>query len=196
MGRDKPGLPFPGPDDDPLVCRVAASVASVAGPPTIAGPLDYGTGWHRVSDQAGLAGPVAGLIAGLAALPDPLVLVLGADLPFPSPRLARGLADLAQRQPEAQAVVPERSGRLEPLFAVYRRDCLADLLASARQLSRPERGPSLRRTLEQLRLRRVLEGEWRIWDPVGDSFVNCNTPDELAAAAARVQAQPDQGGIR
>ena len=196
MGRDKPGLPFPGPDDDPLVCRVAAAVASVAGPPTIAGPLDYGTGWRRVSDQAGLTGPVAGLIAGLAASPDPLVLVLGADLPFPSPVLARGLSDLAQRHPEAQAVIPERGGRLEPLFAVYRRECLADLLASARQLSRPERGPSLRRTLERLQLRRVVESEWRIWDPVGDSFVNCNTPDELAAAAARVQARPDQGGIR
>jgi molybdopterin-guanine dinucleotide biosynthesis protein A len=196
MGQDKPGLPFPGPTDEPLVYRVAAAVASVAGPPTIAGPQDYGTGWRRVGDEPGLSGPVAGLIAGLAANPLPLLLVLAADLPFPSPNLARGLADLARSHPRAQVIIPERDGRLEPLFAIYRNDCRADLLSSARQLTRRERGPSLRGTLERLQLRRVAESEWRVWDPDGDSFVNCNTPDELAAAAARVHTGREQGGIR
>jgi molybdopterin-guanine dinucleotide biosynthesis protein A len=196
MGRDKPGLPFPGPDDAPLVRRVAAEVDAVAGPPTIAGKQDYGTGWPLVSDEPGLAGPVGGLIAGLSANASPLVLVLGADLPFPSAEMARGLGAIAREHPEVQAVVPEREGRLEPLFAVYRRDALADLRSSARQWAGPDRGPSLRGTVERLRLRRVTETEWQVWDPAGESFINCNTPDELAAAAARVQARADQGGIR
>ncbi|HVB14204.1 MAG TPA: molybdenum cofactor guanylyltransferase [Candidatus Dormibacteraeota bacterium] len=196
MGRDKAGLPFPNPDDPPLIRRVADGVSGVAGPPTIVGPVDYGTGWRLVSDEPGLSGPVAGLIAGLAASTSDLVLVLAADLPFPSPRLARELAKLASREPESQAIVPERAGELEPLFAVYRRDALADLREMARQLGRPGHGPSLYQTVRAVRLRTVSESEWHAWDPEGDSFLNCNTPDELAAAVARARVRPNQGGYR
>jgi hypothetical protein len=38
-----------------------------------------------------MGGPVAGLIAGLASAASDWVLVLAADLPFPSPQLAEGL---------------------------------------------------------------------------------------------------------
>ncbi len=196
MGRDKPGVPFPGPDDPPLIRRVAAAVAKLAGPPTIAGPDDYGTGWPLVGDEPGLKGPIAGLIAGLAANPSDLVLVLAADLPFPSPLLAEGLAEIAGCESAAQAIVPERAGQLEPLFAIYRRDAATDLRKMARQLAGPGHGPSLRRTVAGLRLRRVSESEWRVRDPEGASFLNCNTPGELAEAAARARARPDQGGIR
>ncbi|MGC2192802.1 MAG: molybdenum cofactor guanylyltransferase [Candidatus Dormiibacterota bacterium] len=196
MGLDKPGLPFPDPGDPPLIRRVATSVAEAAGPPTIAGPHDYGTGWPLIQDEVDLRGPVAGLIAGLAANDSDLVLVLAADLPFPSPRLAQRLAEIAEREQEAQAIVPERRGELEPLFAVYRRQAAADLREMARQLNRPRHGPSLRLTVAGIRLRRVAESEWRDWDPGGDSFLNCNTPSELAEAAARAQARPDQGGDR
>lgn len=196
MGTDKAALPFPGPDDPPLIQWVAAKVAAVAGPPTIAGQHDYGTGWRLISDEVGLTGPVAGLIAGLAANDSELVLVLAADLPFPSPHLAQGLAEIAERENNAQAVVPEHNGELEPLFAVYRRDGTADLREMARQLASPGRGPSLRRTVAGVRVRRVAESEWRVWDPEGTSFLNCNTPGELAVAADRARARPDQGGNR
>lgn len=189
MGKEKPGLPFPDPSDPPLICRVAAGVAEIAGPPTIAGSDDYGTGWPLVKDEESLSGPVAGLIAGLAQNSRDLVLVLAADLPFPSPLLAEGLAEIARREPTAQAVVPERAGQLEPLFAIYRRDAAPDLRAMARQLIRPGKGPSLRRVVAGVRLRRVAESDWRLWDAEGISFFNCNTPGELALAAARVRRE-------
>lgn len=194
MGSDKPGLPFPGPDDPPLICRGAAFVSEVAGPPIIAGWQDYGTGWTVVPDEPELEGPAAGLIAGLVAATKDRVLVLGADLPFASSRLAWGLAAIAQSEPQARVVVPERAGRLEPLFAIYHRAAVADLRKMARQLSRPGQGPSLRLTVAGVRMRRVREAEWRVWDPDGLSFLNCNTPGELAAAAALAQAGPDLGG--
>ncbi|HUY10563.1 MAG TPA: molybdenum cofactor guanylyltransferase [Candidatus Dormibacteraeota bacterium] len=194
MGQEKPGMPFPNPTDPPLIRRVAASVAEIAGPPTIAGPHDFGTGWPVVSDDKSLTGPAAGLIAGLAQSSRELVLVLAGDLPFPSPLLASGLAEIAGRERGAQAIVPERAGKLEPLFAVYRRDAAPDLRAMARQLERPGKGPSLRHVVTGVRLRRVAESEWRGWDPEGMSFFNCNTPAELATAAARVRR--DLGGDR
>jgi molybdopterin-guanine dinucleotide biosynthesis protein A len=147
-----------------------------------------------VRDEAGIGGPVAGLIAGLASAGTDWVLTLAADLPFPSPLLARRLLRIAVREPLAQAVVPERAGRLEPLFALYRCDAVDDLRTLARQLARPEQGPSLRRAVSGLRLRRVGEPEWRQWDPEGASFVNCNTPGELAAAVKRALVETELGG--
>jgi molybdopterin-guanine dinucleotide biosynthesis protein A len=194
MGSDKPGLPFPGPRDPPLIRRGADRLRALAGSPTIAGSHDYGTGWRLVGDEPGFKGPIAGLIAGLANADFDWVLTLAADLPFPSPLLAAGLAEIALGEPLAQAVVPEREGRLEPLFAIYRRDAVDQMRAVARQLARPEQGPSLRQSVSGLRLRRVRESEWRQWDPEGASFVNCNTRGELAAAAQRMWAQTDQGG--
>ncbi|MGH7667785.1 MAG: molybdenum cofactor guanylyltransferase [Candidatus Dormibacteria bacterium] len=194
MGRDKPGIPFPDPGDPPLIHRVATAIGGLAGPPLIAGPSDYGTGWQVVPDEQGIEGPVSGLLAGLEALQTSLVLVLGADAPFPSVRLARGLYRIAGREPQAEAVVPEREGRLEPLFAIYRAGASHGLREMARQLGQPGRGPSLRQTLPGLRLRTVAEPEWRVWDPSGISFLNCNTPEQLAVAAAMARAQPDRGG--
>jgi molybdenum cofactor guanylyltransferase len=193
MGSDKPGLPFPGPHDPPLIRRGADRLRELAGPPTIAGNHDYGTGWRLVADEPGFKGPVAGLIAGLATADAEWVLTLAADLPFPSPLLAGGLIQIALREPLVEAVVPEREGRLEPLFALYRPDAVEQMRTVARQLAGPEQGPSLRQTVSGLRLRRVHESEWRQWDREGASFVNCNTPGELAAAE-RMWAQRDQGG--
>lgn len=194
MGSDKPGHAFPRPQDPPLIRRGADRLLGLVGPPIIAGRHDYGTGWRLVRDDPGMVGPVAGLIAGLANAETDWMLALAADSPFPSPLLARRLLGIALREPLAQAVVPERAGRLEPLFAVYRCDAVDDLRTVARQLPRPEQGPSLRQTVSGLRLRRVGEPEWRQWDPEGASFVNCNTPGELAAAAKRALAETDQGG--
>lgn len=194
MGTDKAALPFPARGDPPLIRRVATAVAELAGPPTIAGRHDYGTGWPLVEDEPDLAGPVGGLVAGLTACTSGLVLVLAADLPFVSPRLAKGLVEIALSEPGAQAIVPEREGELEPLFAVYRQDASADLRRVARQLARPGRGPSLRRTVTGIRLRRVTELEWRAWDPTGASFLSCNTPEQLAEAV--LMARVDQGGIQ
>jgi molybdopterin-guanine dinucleotide biosynthesis protein A len=194
MGSDKPGIPFPGPRDPALIRRGADRLGEIAGPPIIAGHHDYGTGWRLVGDEPGITGPVAGLIAGLASATSEWVLALAADLPFPSPQLAAGLVGIARHQPLAQAVVPERDGRLEPLFAVYRRDAVDEMRSLARQLAGPELGPSLRKTVVGLRLRRVLESEWREWDLEADSFVNCNTPGEIAAAVERMSSRPNQGG--
>ncbi|MGH7640044.1 MAG: molybdenum cofactor guanylyltransferase [Candidatus Dormibacteria bacterium] len=194
MGRDKCALPFPGPRDPPLITWGARALAEVATPPLVAGPSDYGTGWTVVDDAPDLPGPAGGLLAGLRAAGSELVLVLAADAPFPSPRLAQLMTRLARAEPTPQAVIPLRQGRLEPLFGVYRSDGAADLEVAAAQPRSGGQGPPLRAILQAVRVRPVLEAEWRPLDPEGFSFINCNTPRELAAAAARAVAEIDQGG--
>jgi molybdopterin-guanine dinucleotide biosynthesis protein A len=56
------------------------------------------------------------------------ILVAATDMPFPSIELAKSLFIQCQTT-HSQAAVPERNGRLHPLFAVYRKDCLASLIA-------------------------------------------------------------------
>ncbi|MGH7608499.1 MAG: molybdenum cofactor guanylyltransferase [Candidatus Dormibacteria bacterium] len=194
MGEDKPGLLFPGPGGLPLIRRLRERLGVIAGVPLIAGPHDYGTGWPVVADDPRLEGPAAGVVAGLGAAPGELALVLAADLPFPSPALALGLAELAGRHPELEAVVPVHRGRLEPLFAIYRRSASAALLRVGHSGASGARGPALRELLPQLRLLPVAEATWREWDPEALSFINCNTREELAEAAQREVGPRTKGG--
>jgi molybdopterin-guanine dinucleotide biosynthesis protein A len=105
-------------------------------------------------------GPVAGLAAGLAALPEgpPLVLVLACDVP----RAARAVRALAAAfgSPAAEAadgvVVVDPDGRVQPLLGFYRRERLEaalDRLAGDGGI----RGASMRRLLEHLRLAPVVD---------------------------------------
>lgn len=81
---------------------------------------------HTTHDLSKNIGPLAGIAAGLSHCLQPYSLVSATDMPFPSQALAEELFDLCLKQ-EVQAVIPQYNGRLHPLFAVYRRDCLASL---------------------------------------------------------------------
>ncbi|MGH7611793.1 MAG: molybdenum cofactor guanylyltransferase, partial [Candidatus Dormibacteria bacterium] len=194
MGRDKPAIEFPGPGGEPLIHRVGERLRFIPGPPLLAGPSDYGTGWPRVADDDRFQGPAAGLVAGLLAAEAELVLAVAADLPFAGPELARGLIGLAQSHRERAAVVPLHRGRLEPLFAAYRPWAARLLLEMADGASPDGRGLALRDLLRVLEPLTVPEETWRPWDPEGRSFHNCNTPGELLQAAAWERAPGAHGG--
>jgi molybdopterin-guanine dinucleotide biosynthesis protein A len=72
-------------------------------------------------------GPLAGIAAGLASCSKSHMLVSATDMPFPSAAIAGKLFDLCLAE-NALAAIPERNGRLHPLFAVYHKDCLAGLI--------------------------------------------------------------------
>jgi molybdopterin-guanine dinucleotide biosynthesis protein A len=152
----------------------------------IAAPSDFGLGCRLVADHHLLPGPVGGLVAGLEAARTDLVLAVPADLPFPVARLALELALIASSELRSDVVIPCRDGRLEPLFAVYRRRAAGRILHVASPPVGSGRGPSLIEVVGLLPRWEVPESTWRRWDPDGDSFSNCNTPDELAAAAMTV----------
>lgn len=172
-GCDKAAWPTPR---GPLIAHPYRALRPLAVAALVAGPSSHGLPCPAVADPTCGQGPLAGLAQGLAQAPTPLVLVVACDMPTPSPDLALLLASRAAADPAADAVVPIRGGRLEPLFAVYRRRCAAPLAAA---LAAGER--ALHRALAELVVVPVPEAAWRRVDPQGSSFLNCNTRSELEA---------------
>lgn len=72
-----------------------------------------------VEDEWKGIGPLAGIHAGLSASQTQKNILVACDMPFISPRLGTILLDQLS---DYEAVVPEISGQLHPLFAVYHRD--------------------------------------------------------------------------
>jgi len=139
------------------------------------GDLRLPEGVLVVADAFPGAGPLGGICTGLRHAATDVAVVVGCDLPFLSARLLRFLLGLV---PGFGAVVPRLAdGRAQPLHAVYRRSCLAEM---ERHLSAGRL--SIWRVLEELSTRYVGEQECRALDPDLLSFFNLNTPDDLAQA--------------
>lgn len=69
------------------------------------------------SDRPGVAGPLGGLLALFDLDPDSWWAVAACDLPRVEPAAIGWL--LAQRQPDASAILPRALGRIQPLLALY-----------------------------------------------------------------------------
>ncbi|MGH2573321.1 MAG: molybdenum cofactor guanylyltransferase [Actinomycetota bacterium] len=173
MGMDEALLALEG---RPLVLRVAERLARVADPILLAPgrPGRLGDlGYQEVADKPPGTGPLAGLVAGLAASPHRLIATLAVDMPLASPEVFRLLAELHKGE---DAVVPVTASGPEPLHAVFDAAALASLRAS---LSERRRG--LREALSRLRVREVSEAEWREADQTGRFATNVNRASDLAA---------------
>lgn len=153
----------------------------VAAPATLALPADPRA--RRVHDVAGASGPLAGMVAGFAATRWERAFVLGVDFPFLSAAMVTALLGRLDAARSAGAVIPAPGGVAQPLAAAYAppaRDVLAERLAAG------ERAPSgAIAALTTL----VLDDAALAALPGGaDAFFNLNTPADLAAARARLEA--------
>ena len=188
MGRDKALLPTP---DGPLLHRIARTLATTCAQVLVVDrpPGRYrALGWPLVLDRHPGQGPLAGLHAGLEAMAYPYGLFVACDMPGLTPAVARFLLTEALAAPgdePADAVVPLRAGRPEPLLAVYARR-LAPL---AGRLLEAGGGP-LRALLDSpgVRVRWVEEDRLRRVDPTLACLVNVNTPADWAAWQAAEDA--------
>jgi len=134
-----------------------------------------GLGVRVVADRArGGIGPIAGLDAVLAALPDQAgaVVCVASDMPFLAPPLLDRLRDGA---PGAAALVPRLGGRAEPLLARYARS-IAPLVAEQIAAGRN----ALVDLLARLEVTWIDEPELRALDPELRSIANVNTRADLA----------------
>ncbi len=128
-----------------------------------------------VRDEVEDAGPLGGLHTLLRWLPVEWALVISCDQPFLAPELLRRL--LAQPGEDVDAIVGRPANLVEPLPGLYRRTCLS---AVEEALVRGER--SLRVLLSSLRVHAVPAKALRRWDPHLLSYLNVNTPADLARA--------------
>jgi molybdenum cofactor guanylyltransferase len=178
MGRDKAALPA---GDGTLIEHLARRLAPVADETIVAGgsmrPLFEGA--RFVPDHHPGLGPLAGMLAGLTAAQQPLVWVVGCDLPDVEPALGRLLLALAG---DYDAVVPRPNDEPEGVCAVYARELAprVDALLVAGQRS-------IKSLLDRSSVRYVASDELRMVDPGLRSFRNINTPADYEAW---IRAQP------
>jgi molybdenum cofactor guanylyltransferase len=183
MGRDKAWLDLAGL---PLVLRIARTVEPLVASVTVVGPPERfeSAGLAAIPDRLptrevsaeSTCGPLGGIVTALNATWSSWSLLLACDLPYVSTAWLEWLLGRAVAS-EAQAVVPEGKRGVEPLAAVYRKDC-APVLGYA--LGRGVRKVS--EALRDLRVDRIPEAEWRARDPEGNVLANMNTPEEYAQA--------------
>ncbi len=104
-----------------------------------------------------------------------VAVVVACDMPLLNLALLRYLIE---RAVDFDAVVPLTGDQFEPLHAVYRRTCLAEI---QRRLANDER--RVISFFQSVRLSVVSEAEWRVIDPAGRSMSNLNTPADLTLLA-------------
>jgi molybdopterin-guanine dinucleotide biosynthesis protein A len=182
MGRDKASLVL---GEQTLLQRVADAmrvvfpqvVVSVRAPRAeIALPQVY--------DVLACAGPLAGLCAGLdyaAQNGVPWIFAVATDMPFVRPAL---IEDLASRRTGVEAVVPLVDGHPQPLAAFYS----IHALTAVRALAAGDGKRSLRAALERLHVAYVHEADLIAADPGLHSFVDLDTPEDLAKAKNQKEA--------
>ena len=140
-------------------------------------PLPGGTvPVRRVEDPERHGGPLVGLLAGLEAADEPIVLVVGGDMPALSPDVLSALIRALEASPgSADAAVLLQRSEPRPLPAVLRNGAATP--AARRLLADGER--SLRALVRALATRELAEGEWRGLDPDGATLIDVDRPEDL-----------------
>lgn len=127
-----------------------------------------------VSDLVPDKGPLGGIYSGLVASKNEYNFVVGCDLPFLNDGLISYMVDVKNGH---DIVVPKLNGFLEPLHAVYSKNCLIPI---RRQLDRNEL--RIQSFFGEVKVRYVRESEIEKYDPEGIGFLNVNTEDDLRKA--------------
>ena len=134
-----------------------------------------------VDDEYNALGPLAGLVTGFAAVTTVLCFATACDAPLLSAALVRFLVGRAR---EADVVVPDVEGFMQPLTAVYRPLTCRPSFAEGINLGALKIVPAY----ASLRTIVISEDEVRTVDPGLRSFRNANRPERLAEILALLDA--------
>jgi len=180
FGSDKLTAEF---DAVPLLDRAIAAIASscsevivVLAPdderelPAAAVPV------RRVFDPKRHRGPLVGLLAGLEAAREPVVLVAGGDMPTLAPDVLASLVRaLTAAEAWADAAVLVQRGVARPLPAAFRNGAATQV--ARRVIADGER--SLVALIRGLPTRELAEAEWRGLDPDAATLRDIDRPEDL-----------------
>ncbi|SDE70677.1 molybdenum cofactor guanylyltransferase [Sporomusa acidovorans] len=171
MGRDKTLLVY---NDETMIERTVRKLRNFVDEIIVASnsTAKYNLpGIVEVPDTYPGMGPLGGMHAGLMAARHQYAFIVSCDMPFFTEELA---GYLIKRSAEYDVIVPEIEGRLEPLCAVYSRNCVKPiekcLQANVRQVYQ---------FYSEVRVLKIRESELC---PVGDlreMFYNLNTPEDV-----------------
>jgi len=182
MGRDKAFVDLAG---KPLIEHVIERSADLGQAETILitnKPAQYARlGLPMYRDLLPEKGSLGGIYTALAQASSPDVLVLACDMPFVNTDLLRYLVD--QIRADIDIIVPRVDGYPQGLHAIYKTTCIEPI---AEQLAADQL--KIIRFYDQMRVRYLDESDYAASDPLGRSFANLNTPEELAEAERLLRA--------
>jgi len=184
MGQDKALLPFLG---RPLIQRVIERLSPMADEilVTTNSPEDYRfLNLPLFPDLKPDRGALGGLYTALSSATCQAVAVVACDMPFASASLIEA-ANRLLVQEEADVVIPDSGGGLEPLHAVYRRETCLPAIESAIDADKWR----LISWFPEVKVRILQPDENKVYDPSGLAFLNLNTPEEFAEAEERAKLQ-------
>ncbi len=131
-------------------------------------------GLPLIPDLAPDQGPLGGLLAVLSAARADHVVIVGCDMPYISGAALHLLVRAPIEADVVVPVVPDVSGRPEPLFARYSRRCAAAIQA---RLDAGERKATS--FFPDVTVQEILAPVWQAIDPTLGFLSNCNTPEDL-----------------
>jgi molybdopterin-guanine dinucleotide biosynthesis protein A len=127
-----------------------------------------------VEDLIKEAGPLGGIFTGLCYSTSKFNFVVACDMPFIQPALIRLLLDESGLP---DVVIPEVDGEVEPLFAVYSKNCIPLIFEHLRK-----QNLKIRQVLGKLQVKRIGVEDIDQLDPEHLSFFNINTEEDLRRA--------------
>lgn len=143
-------------------------------------PLDYiSLNLRIVTDLYEDKGSLGGIFTGLFYASHPYAFVAACDMPFLNKELIHHLMDLSAG---FDIVIPRVEDGWEPLHAVYSQKCLPFM-----QKLLIENNLRIIDFFDKVRKREIPPEEIRQYDPRLLSFLNLNTPDDLARIQASMQ---------
>ena len=119
-------------------------------------------------------GPLGGIYSGLITSSSPRAIVVGCDTPF----LSVGLLEyMTQTLADSDVALPRIGEMIEPLCAVYSKNCLAPIQELLEQNER-----RISKLFSMVKVKYVEEDEINRFDPEHLSFFNINSQDDLVRA--------------
>jgi molybdopterin-guanine dinucleotide biosynthesis protein A len=127
-----------------------------------------------VEDLIKESGPLGGIFTGLCYSVSEHNFVVACDMPFIKPALIRLLL---KEKETYHAVIPEIDGEIEPLFALYSKNCIPVMHEHLQK-----RNLKIREVIDKLQVKKIGSSKIDRVDPEHLSFFNINTEEDLRKA--------------
>ncbi|MBA3011570.1 MAG: molybdenum cofactor guanylyltransferase [Proteobacteria bacterium] len=118
---------------------------------------------------------LAGLHAGLFYASNPWAYVTACDVPFVNERVIGHLID--QREPGKEVIIPRTADGLEPLAAVYSRECIPAI-----ENSLANNNLMIKKFFRQKKIKEIPVSDLKKLDPTMRFMFNINTPEDFEKA--------------
>ena len=130
-------------------------------------------------DRYPMSGALVGIFTGLKTARSQHCLTVACDMPFLNIDLLRYMISVSEA---CDAVIPRMGDMIEPLHAVYSKDCIEPI-----QLQIDSGNLKISDLLSKIRVRYIDREEIECYDPQHLSFMNVNSESDLKKARGHME---------